>query len=162
MATTTVVRVPGDYLIQAKTGGVVIDVTNTTTNHSATPGTLSIYGNLNVFGTQTFIETTNTNITDNILVLNGGETNDYVSAGTAGIAISRSNNVENLTNSASFLFDDTKTWSYDNVTTYQGLWKLAVGTTSTTALTVNALRINPAVNFLNFLGKEIPLAVLNV
>jgi hypothetical protein len=48
-----------------------------------------ITGNLTVQGSQTAIETTNTTLKDNIIVLNDGETGAGVTLGTAGIAVAR-------------------------------------------------------------------------
>ena len=62
--TTDVLRVSGDYVVEAKsstTTSVTID----------TPLTI-VTGNLNVLGSFTNITSTNTNITDNIIVLNSG------------------------------------------------------------------------------------------
>jgi hypothetical protein len=165
MATSSIIRTPGDYVIFAPQGGVVIDVNNTTTNiRSPNTGTVTIYGNLDVVGGTTYIETTNTNITDNILVLNNGETNNYVTQGTAGILISRGGNGTTGT-AATFLFNDTVYWNYDNITTHRGIWELAVGDgvgPIPSALRVNAIRVSGTQNFLNFLGQENPTAVLNV
>lgn len=62
-------RVSGDYTIHADT--------------------VSIFGNLSVVGTSTSIETTNSNIQDNIITLNDGEVGAGISLGTAGIQIDR-------------------------------------------------------------------------
>jgi hypothetical protein len=165
MGTTSVVRVPGDYQIVTSTGGVVIDVQNTGTQHNATSGTVTIYGNLDVIGAQTYIESTTTNILDNIIFLNAGETNNYITLGTAGIAISRGS-VTTTTNAATMLYDDNASWKYDNVTTTKGVWELAVSTPATgrrpSALRINAIRVGATESFLNFLGQENPSAVLNV
>jgi hypothetical protein len=48
-----------------------------------------ITGNLTVQGSQTAIETTNTTLKDNVIVLNDGETGAGVTLGTAGIAVAR-------------------------------------------------------------------------
>jgi hypothetical protein len=165
MATTSILRTPGDYVIFAKDGGVVIDVNNTTTNiRSAQTGTVTIYGNLDVIGGTTYIETTNTNITDNIIVLNNGETNSYISQGTGGILISRGNKGSTAT-AATLLFNDTIDWAYDNLTTQHGMWELSVGDGASpqpTAIRVSAIRIGGAKNFLNFLGYENATGMLNV
>ena len=50
---------------------------------------VTIAGNLIVQGTTTSIETTNTDITDNVIVLNNGEVGAGVTAGTSGIEIDR-------------------------------------------------------------------------
>ena len=50
---------------------------------------LTVTGNLAVQGTLTSLETTNTAIKDNVIVLNDGETGAGVSSGTSGIEIDR-------------------------------------------------------------------------
>lgn len=166
MATTSIVRVPGDYLVIAKNGGIVFDLISTSTTVSANTGTVTIYGDLNVVGNTTYVATTNTNITDNIIYLNAGESNLYVTKGRSGIAIDRGYGVNTTTNIASLIFDDTRTWAYDNVALYRGVWELDAATTSlgkfASALQLNAIRVDPALNFLNIFGKENPTAVINV
>jgi hypothetical protein len=165
MGTTSVVRVPGDYQIVVSNGGVVIDVNTSATLHTANAGAVTIYGNLDVIGNTTYLETTDTRVTDNILVLNSGETNEYVTKGTAGIAIARGNS-DSTSSAATFLYNDGVYWNYENASTNRGIWELSVGSTATgvapSALRVNAIRIGSNQNFLNFLGKENPSAVLNV
>ena len=82
-----IVRVSGDYQVQTKNGGILLDALNDgfVGNRSATPGAVTVYGNLDVLGNTTYIESTNTNVLDNVLFLNAGETNGYVSAGISGI-----------------------------------------------------------------------------
>jgi len=166
MPTTSIVRVPGDYLVIAKNGGIVFDLTSTSTIVSANTGTVTIYGDLNVIGSTTYVATTNTNITDNLIYLNAGETNTYVTKGRAGIAIDRGFGVNTTTGIASIIFDDTRTWAYDNVALYRGVWELDAATTSLgkfgSALQLNAIRVDPSLNFLNIFGKENPTAVMNV
>lgn len=166
MPTTSIVRVPGDYLVIAKSGGVVFDLTSTATITSANTGAVTIYGDLNVIGSTTYVATTNTNITDNLIYLNAGETNTYVTKGRAGIAIDRGFGVNTTTGIASLIFDDTRTWSYDNVALYRGVWELDAATTSlgkfASALQLNAIRVDPALNFLNIFGQQNPNAVINV
>lgn len=64
--------------------------------------TIIIDGNLTVSGTTTSVETTNSTITDNIIVLNQGETGAGITAGSSGIEIERGS----LTN-VSIVYDDT-------------------------------------------------------
>ena len=165
MGTTSVVRVPGDYQIVARSGGVVIDVTTTSTLRAANTGTVTIYGDLNVIGSTTYINSTNTNILDNILILNSGETNEYVTLGTAGIAVSRGS-ISTLTNAATLLYDDTVYWSYDNNTSFRGIWEAAVGSgnleRSPTAVRMAAIRVGANSNSFNIFGQDNPLAVINV
>lgn len=159
MATVNIVRVPGDYQILAKNGGIVLDASDTAA-HSANPGAVTIYGNLDVIGTTTTVESTNTNITDNIVFLNSGETNAYVTYGLAGLAISRGS-ITTTTNAATLFFNDTKTWRYNNVISNRGIWEIS-NEDAPSAIRVNAIRVGSSQNFLNFLGQENPTAVLNV
>jgi hypothetical protein len=165
MGTSSIVRTPGDYVIFAPNGGVVIDVSNpTTTIRPPNTGTVTIYGNLDVIGGTTFIETTNTNITDNILVLNNGETANSVSLGTAGLLISRSVDA-NTGSAATFLFNDTQYWQYDNITSTRGIWEVSVGDgvgPKPSAIRISAIRIGGQQNFLNLFGQDNPNAMLNV
>ena len=61
----------------------------TVTNNVSVGGDLSVTGDLTVSGTLTSINTTDTEITDNVLTLNKGETGAGVSLGTSGIEIDR-------------------------------------------------------------------------
>jgi hypothetical protein len=61
-----------------------------------------LYGNLTVTGSTTSVETINSTVKDNIIVLNDGEVGAGVTAGTAGIEIERGS----LTN-ATFTFNET-------------------------------------------------------
>jgi hypothetical protein len=56
-------------------------------------GTVVVTGNLNVQGTTTTIESNNATIKDNIIILNQGETNAYVSLQYSGIQIDRGANL---------------------------------------------------------------------
>ena len=64
--------------------------------------TIIIDGNLTVSGTTTSVETTNSTITDNIIVLNQGETGAGITAGSSGIEIERGS----ATN-VSIVYDDS-------------------------------------------------------
>ena len=58
-------------------------------NNFYTSGDATIGGNLTVQGSLTSLETTNTTIEDNIVILNKGETGSSVSSGTSGFQIDR-------------------------------------------------------------------------
>jgi hypothetical protein len=62
-----------------------------TTSYTLDGPTVTVTGNLNILGTQTAIETTNTTLKDNKIVLNDGETGNGVSTlgTTAGLVIDR-------------------------------------------------------------------------
>jgi hypothetical protein len=64
MATLDVLRYSGDLKIATVAGGTM------TLDTGVSSGTVVITGNLNVLGTQTNVSTTNTNIKDNIIILN--------------------------------------------------------------------------------------------
>lgn len=83
-------------IISVTSGDFIIEV--------ADPGRLIINGNLSVLGDSTYISTTNLEVTDNILILNKGEspTNDGISAMVAGISIDRGS-----LPSANLLFDES-------------------------------------------------------
>jgi hypothetical protein len=72
----------GDYIIQAQDGGnIVLDI--------GPAGTVTVTGNLTVVGNSTSINTQNLNVSDNIILLNQGETGDGVTVGTSGLEIDR-------------------------------------------------------------------------
>jgi hypothetical protein len=161
MPTVNIVRLPGDYQLLAKNGGIVLDAYPDTSARSATPGAVTVYGDLNVVGNTTFISSTDTHVTDNIMFLNSGETNAYVTLGVAGIAVSRGS-VNTTSNAATLLYNDTEYWSFDNITTStRGVWELSVAQ-ETSAIRVDAIRVSALKNNLNLFGKENPLATLNV
>jgi len=70
--------------------------------------TIIIDGNLTVSGSTTSVETTNSVISDNTIVLNEGENGAGVTAGTSGIEIDR-NSLDNAT----FLFNEAdRAWEH--------------------------------------------------
>jgi hypothetical protein len=87
-------------IVKVQNGNLKFLVTNDATPASATitldtgarTGTTVITGDLVVQGTTTTVESNNTTITDNILVLNQGETHNYVTLQYSGIQISRGYN----------------------------------------------------------------------
>ena len=74
-------RIKGDYTIESVDSGDKIIV------HQA--GGITIDGDLTVLGTQTSVDSNDTNILDNTIVLNSGESGNGVTAGTSGIEIDR-------------------------------------------------------------------------
>jgi len=102
----------GSYSIKVEAGGnIILDTARGTTSGSpAQPsGTVIVRGSLEVEGTTTTLESKNTVITDNVIVLNNGETGNGISATNnqeAGIEIDRGA----LAN-AKFLFDETINWT---------------------------------------------------
>ena len=82
-------------------------VSPTVTGNATFENNVIVSGDLTVSGTTTTIDTTNTEIKDNIILLNNGELGAGVTAGTAGFEIDRGSEA-NVT----FLFNDaTDKWS---------------------------------------------------
>lgn len=81
-------------------GNIILD---TVTNGPDTAyGQVTVLGNLDVQGALTYIETTNTQVKDNVLQLNYGESGAGITAGTSGIEIERGSR-----NAARFVFDES-------------------------------------------------------
>jgi hypothetical protein len=161
---TEVLRVNGDYKIKSTKGDVTIDVTSTSDT-----GTVYILGNLSVVGNVVAFDTIDYKIKDNIVLLNAGELNNYVTLGTSGIAIARGNS-DSLDVAAKILYNDDLYWQVESTSTLnRGVFQLSVENSST-ALQVNALRINEAkpqfnsrgVKILSFLGYDNKDSVLSV
>ena len=103
----------------AVTGGSLTDGTMTISSGSITGadditstgdlsvgGNATITGNLTVNGTLTSISTTNTEIQDNVILLNDGESGAGVTGGTSGIEVDRGSS-----DNADFVFDESDdTW----------------------------------------------------
>jgi hypothetical protein len=159
--TTDVIRYSGDLKLATAVGGTI------TLDTGVTTGTVIITGNLNVLGTQTNISSTNTIVKDNILTLNAGEPNSYVSQGEAnipfygqsGFVIDRGNTATIATR-ASFLFEE-RTWSSTGTTAsqYQGIWTIKTANKHS-AVELGAVRLGGGAaggpnndGRLNFLGS---------
>ena len=84
-----------------------------------------ITGNLTVQGSQTSIQTTNTTLKDNIIVLNAGEVGAGVTLGSAGIAVARGS----LANVAVRWNETLDRWELTNDgTTYAAINSSSTGT----------------------------------
>ena len=162
MATLDVLRYSGDLKIATVAGGTM------TLDTGVSSGTVVVTGNLTVLGTRTNISTTNTNIKDNIIVLNNGESNGYVTLQQAGVVIDRGNSASS-TSSAKLLFFDNLYWSTTatSTSTYRGVWGIFTGN-SASALTLAQLRLSASApndslgrRALSLLGQGTP-AVLSV
>jgi hypothetical protein len=95
-----------------------------------------ITGNLTVQGSQTAIQTTNTTLKDNIIVLNDGEVGAGVTLGTAGIAVARGS----LANVALRWNEAVDKWQVTNDgTTYANLVASSTGLTAIIEDTAPAL-----------------------
>ena len=155
---TDVLKVSGNYLLDARNGDVTINVTTNSYQHT---GTVRIIGNLDVVGQNTHIEVQDSRIEDNILVLNSGETNGYVTLGTSGILIARGNS-DTLPTAATLLYNDNNYWNVSSVST-RGVFEFNSEELGS-AIQANAIRINLSGgnNTLNIFGDDNPTAVMNV
>lgn len=82
-----ILKVNGDYRLQVAAGDSIILDTQST-------GTVTVLGNLDVKGTTSYIESTNTEIKDNIIQLNYGQTGNGISSANSyvsGIEVERGN-----------------------------------------------------------------------
>lgn len=95
-----------NYKVQVATGGTI---TLDTQANGAGYGTVVVKGNLDVIGTTSYIESTNTQVKDNLLQLNYGQTGNGITGNTAGIEIERGNY-----SAAQFLFNEAIT-HYDEI-----------------------------------------------
>jgi hypothetical protein len=98
-----------DYRVKVQSGGTI------TLDVGTSPGVVVITGDLNVQGTTTTVESTNTTIKDNILTLNYGETNYYVTLGSAGIRIDRGDSVHQGSFKDALLVFDESVDHYDPI-----------------------------------------------
>jgi hypothetical protein len=157
---TDVVRVKGDYNIQAKDGSITL----------TSPSTV-VTGNLTVLGTQTSVDSVSVVVTGTMLVLNQGEpgpgitrTNPNFPSYTSGIMIARGN-ADATTSGAFLLYDDSVTLS-DGTNSIEGMWRFDgnyyyPGNQFGGAIEVQAIRTSNG-NTLNLLGADNPNAVVNV
>lgn len=103
----TVKRISGDYNIQTYDAAGSIDGNVGITTH-----TVTITGNLNVTGTQTTVNSTDTNIKDRLIVLNDGESGAGVTGNISGLEVDRGSE----TNARLVYVESTDKWSIDNGT----------------------------------------------
>jgi len=140
-----IVRFSGDYKIQAGFG------TNQQANiylGTKNNGTVYVDGNLLVSGTSTSITTQNTNIKDNIITLNAGESGSHVSLTVAGIEIDRGTNSDGK---AQFLFDESIQWQHPNGTTRYGLFVFKTETGNINGIRTNSIDTNGGnLNLINY------------
>jgi hypothetical protein len=122
----------GDYKLQVQTGGNIILDTQSTS------GTVTVFGNLDVRGNVSYIESVNTEIKDNILQLNYGQTGNGISSAnnySSGIEIMRGNY-----NSAQFIFNEQLT-HFDSTTgtTVAGTWSARTANGTLNAIQLRTL-----------------------
>ena len=109
-------------------------------------GTVIISGNLTVTGTQTTVNTTDTNLEDNTIVLNNGETGNGVTPGTSGISVDRGIAADGSTinDTANFLFNEA-----------DDAWEASLGSSYTLMRSADPDGVSPGnndvvtVNYLN-------------
>ena len=68
---------------------IMAEVKKINDQYTISAPTIIIDGNLTVSGSTTSVETTNSTLTDNVIILNEGETGTGITAGTSGIEIDR-------------------------------------------------------------------------
>lgn len=119
-------QVNGDYNIKTKDGATI-------TLDPGASGNVYVAGNLNVAGTTTTIDTTNLQIEDNIILLNKGETNTFVSEVYSGLEIDRGGSAR-----AAFVWDDTDP---TGITGSTGKWIIASGTAGSYSYTDSNLQV---------------------
>lgn len=97
----SVVSIPNnDYIIKVSPGGTI------TFDTGQTQGNVVFTGNISVGGTQTVVNSTNLDITDNIITVNHNESGAGITQNTAGLQVDRGS----LTD-AQFVFDETFSWT---------------------------------------------------
>jgi hypothetical protein len=122
----------GDYKLQVQTGGNIILDTQSTS------GTVTVFGNLDVKGNVSYIESVNTEIKDNILQLNYGQTGNGISSAnnySSGIEVMRGNY-----NAAQFIFNEQLT-HFDSTTgtTIAGTWSARTANGTLNAIQLRTL-----------------------
>jgi hypothetical protein len=132
--TTNVISsdIAGDIIIDSGADTIqLIGDTDVTGNFSVSANAI-IYGDLTVQGTTTSINTTDTEISDNVITLNQGETGAGVSKGTSGIEVARGS-----------LFNAS--WKWNEIT---GRWEAKEGSnlTAIAVAEINAGNVNIANN----------------
>lgn len=100
----TVKRLKGDYNIYTYDAAGNVDGNVGITTH-----TVTITGNLNVTGTQTTVNSTDTNIKDRLIVLNDGESGAGVTGNIAGLQVDRGSS----TDARLVYVESTNKWSID-------------------------------------------------
>jgi hypothetical protein len=135
-----------------------------TVNNFQTFGDATIGGNLTVQGSLTSLETTNTTIEDNIVILNKGEVGSSVSSGTSGFQIDRGTGA-----STSLLWTEaSNSWVFNyatgNANLQAGHLNLSAGANITGNLdvTANLTAANITGNvYGNFLGTILSTSIAN-
>ena len=122
----------GDYKLQVQSGGNIILDTQSTS------GTVTVLGNLDVRGNVSYVESVNTEIKDNILQLNYGQTGNGISSAngySSGIEVMRGNY-----SAAQFIFNEQLT-HFDSTTgtTISGTWSARTANGTLNAIQLRTL-----------------------
>ena len=160
-------RTTGDWHVQSESN-IHLETQYGTGNN----GTVYIWGNLNVVGQTTTIESNDLTIGDKILVLNknepglsGGSQPGVSGDGVSGLSIARGG-PETPAKNANMVYDQSSSWTYNSATT-NGMFNFFVGTATTGSgeamgITIAAIRTGSADQNLSLLGLENPDAVISV
>ncbi len=148
-------RLQGDYKIETRTGGqLVLDVSGGATGPTSGNGKVTILGNLDVRGTTSQIDSSDTSIKDTTLTLNSGEPGSLSGAvtsnnGNSGIKISRgrTNSKDNANIAAYLEWNDTAEWTGSGQRNkVKGQFEFRVGLDGSqaqySAIKINAIRID--------------------
>jgi hypothetical protein len=133
--TVDIVRLAGDYKIFTAPGGnLTIDVSSTSTSLTNT-GTVTIIGNLDVQGATTQLESVNTVISDNEIILNRGgyDSLNHVKGGISGFRIDRGSVGVNSLDGRLYFDDSSANGSWTDLQggVHRGLWKFMAAGAST-------------------------------
>lgn len=149
--TTDVLKVSGDYIVEAANGNVTVDAPLTVIN-----------GNLTVLGTSTTVQSTIATISDNMIVLNSGEVGPGVTLGTSGIMIARGNS-DDPSVAASLYFDENFTYPTPYGVNFEGIWKFGTDSSAVgRVVQIQFVAIPTFANTLTFFAGYNPNAVLSV
>lgn len=162
-----VIRTSGDWHAQSEQ-----DIHLETQFSNGNNGTVYVWGNLNVVGTTTTIDSNDLVIGDKILILNKNEPglNNGATAGVSvdgisGLSIARGGPASPNEN-ANLVFNQNKNWSYAGVTT-SGMWEALIGPPAggigePSGIILAAIRTGSASKDLSLLGAENPSATVTL
>jgi hypothetical protein len=123
----------GDYRLQVPIG-------NSITLDTGSTGSVVITGNLDIQGQTTTVESINTTVKDNIIILNNGESGTGITLGTAGIQLDRGHQSSELL-SARFLFNEAVS-HYNPLTSTTDNGTFTLTTTSNSTSSLASLQLN--------------------